>query len=86
MTTAFALAAFVAVLLVLTIRLRDDPRSVGLAPATRRMVVVRRVYETVVYERVVGAAAATARPMPATVSAPSMSIPAPVAPVATRTS
>jgi hypothetical protein len=83
---AFALAAFLVVLLALTIRLRDDPRSVGLAPAVPRIVVVRRVYETVVHERVVGAATATTPPMPATVSVSSMSIRAPVAAVATRAS
>jgi hypothetical protein len=72
--------AFLGVLIMLVIRLGDDPRSVGLAT------VVRRVSETVVNERIVGAAAATTPPVSATVSAWSVSTPAPVAPVATRTS
>ena len=85
-TASFALAAFLAVLAVLIAQLRDAPGSVGSAIAKPRIVIVRRVYETIVHERVIGAAAATTPAPPTTVSTSSVPASPPAAPVATRSS
>jgi len=83
-----ALAVFLALIVVLATQLRNDPRSVGLVSQKARVVIVRRVYETVVHERVIGATAATGAPA-TTVSTSSASVASPAlpaTPVTTRTS
>ena len=87
-TACIALAVFLTLLVVLATQLRNDPRSVGLASQKARVVIVRRVYETVVHERIIGATAATGAGA-TTVSSSSASVagPAtPATPVTTRTS
>ena len=86
-----ALATFLALVIVLAIQLRDHPGAAGLAAQKPRIVVVRRIYETTVHERIVAAAGAagatggggtTVSSSSANVSGP----PLPAAPVTTRTS
>ena len=87
-TACIALAVFLTLLVVLATQLRNDPRSVGLASQKARVVIVRRIYETVVHERIIGATAATGAGA-TTVSSSSASVagPAtPATPVTTRTS
>ena len=83
-----ALAVFLALVIVLAIQLRDHPGSVGLAAQKPRVVVVRRIYETTVHERIIAAAGATGAGG-TTVSSSSANVsgaPLPAAPVITRTS
>jgi hypothetical protein len=83
-----ALAAFLVLLVVLAMQLRDNPRAAGLVAQKARIVVVRRVYLTTVHERVIGAAGA-AGASGTTVSSSSASVsgsPIPTTPVRTRTS
>ncbi len=85
-TAVVAVAAFLAVLAVLALQLRSNPASVGLATQKPRVVILRRVYQTTVHERIVGGAGAggtTVQSSSASVVAPSA--PA-VAPVGTHTS
>jgi hypothetical protein len=87
-TACIALALFLALLVVLATQLRNDPRSVGLASQKARVVIVRRVYETVVHERIIGATAATGAAA-TTVSSSSASVAGPATPATpftTRTS
>jgi hypothetical protein len=77
-TGLVALAAFLVLLLVLTVRLRDSPLS-G-APVKSRTVIARRIYVTTVHERVVSVAAQRRAP---TSSVSTSSVPAPSAPVQT---
>jgi hypothetical protein len=87
-TACIALAVFLALIVVLATQLRNDPRSVGLASQKARVVIVRRVYETVVHERVIGAGAATGSGA-TTVSSSSANVASPAlpaTPVTTRTS
>jgi hypothetical protein len=51
-----ATAAFLAVLTVLALQLRANPASVGIATQKPRVVILRRVYQTTVRERIIGAA------------------------------
>ena len=51
-----AMAAFLGVLAVLALQLRANPASVGIATQKPRVVILRRVYETTVHERIIGAA------------------------------
>ena len=85
-TAAAAIAAFLAVLIVLALQLRSNPASVGLATQKPRVVILRRVYQTTVHERIVGGSGAggtTVRSSSASVAAPS----APAStPVSTHTS
>jgi hypothetical protein len=82
-----ALAAFLALVIVLAIQLRDHPGA-GLAAQKPRIVIVRRIYQTTVHERIIAAAGAgggggtTVSSSSANVSPP----PLPAAPVTTRTS
>lgn len=81
MTTAVvAVAAFLAVLTVLALQLRSDPASVGLATQKPRIVILRRVYETTVHERVVGGGGGgtTVHSSSASVAAPSATASPPV--------
>lgn len=86
-TAMVALAAFMVVLTLLAIQLRTNPASLGLVAARSRVVVVRRIYQTTVHERIIGA---TGSPGAATtVSSSSVGVsspPAAGAPVSTRTS
>lgn len=71
-----AVAAFMAVLALLAIQLRSNPRSLGLVTQRPRIVVVRRIYQTTVHERIIGASTGGGG---TTVSS---SVAAPVAPAA----
>jgi hypothetical protein len=71
-------------LIVLATQLRNDPTAAGLAAHKPRVVVVRRIYETIVHERIIGASGNGATTVSSS-SAVSAS-PLPAAPVATRTS
>ena len=51
-----ATAAFLAVLTVLALQLRANPASAGIATQKPRVVILRRVYQTTVHERIIGAA------------------------------
>ena len=86
-TATVALAGFMVVLTLLAMQLRNNPSSVGLATVTPRVVVVRRIYQTTVHERIIGATGAagtTVQRSIASVSGPAT--PIAVAPVTTRTS
>ena len=86
-TATVALAGFMVVLTVLAMQLRNNPGSVGLATVKPRVVVVRRIYQTTVHERIIGAtgvAGTTVQSSSASVSSPPT--PVAVAPVTTRTS
>ncbi len=67
-----AAAVFLAILALLALELRSNPRSVGIADRKPRVVVVRRVYETTVHERIIGASgpSGTVRHSAASVSTP----------------
>ena len=85
-----ALAAFLAVLAVLATQLRDDPRSVRAYGSVRpRVVLLRRIYQTVIRERVVtapgGAAGTTVSSSGASVSGAAPPAPGPSS-LATRSS
>ena len=81
-----ALAAFLVLLVVLTAALRQHPPALSLVSHKPRIVVVRRVYETVVHERVIGASGASG-PAATTTSSSSVASVAPLpTPVTTRTS
>ena len=86
-TAVVAVAAFLAVLIVLALQLRSDPASVGLATHKPRIVILRRIYQTTVHERVVGAGGGaggtTVHSSSASVAAPSAST---TPPVSTHTS
>ena len=84
-TVWVALAAFLVLLIVLATQLRNDPTAAGLAAQTPRVVVVRRIYETIVHERIIGASGKGGATTVSSSSAVSAS-PLPAAPVATRTS
>ena len=80
-TASVALAAFLALLAVLAVQLRSDPR---LMPQRGRVVVVRRIYVTTVRERIIGATATGGTTVSSSsVSAPSATV---AAPVSTRAS
>ena len=89
-----ALAAFLALVIVLAIQLRDHPGAAGLAAQKPRIVIVRRIYQTTVHERIIAAAGASAgggttAGAGTTTSSSSASVsgpPLPAAPVTTRTS
>lgn len=83
-TVSVALAVFLVLLIVLATQLRNDPKGAGLV-AQKRVVVVRRIYETVVHERVIGATGKGGATTVSSSSAVSAS-PLPATPVATRTS
>jgi hypothetical protein len=88
-TAMVALAGFMAILALLAIQLRNDPRSGGLVTVKPRVVILRRVYQTTVHERIVGASGpasggTTVQSSSASVSGPAT--PAAAAPVTTRTS
>ena len=83
-----ALAAFLALVIVLAIQLRDHPGAAGVAAQKPRIVIVRRIYQTTVHERIIAAAGATGGGG-TTVSSSSANVsgpPLPAAPVTTRTS
>lgn len=84
-TVSVALAAFLVLLIVLATQLRNDPSAAGLATQKPRVVVVRRIYETIVHERIIGASGKSGATTVSSSSAESAS-PLPAAPVATRTS
>jgi hypothetical protein len=87
-TASIALATFLALVIVLAIQLRNNPGAAGLASQKPRVVIVRRIYETTVHERVIaaggggGAGAATVSSSSASVSGAAL----PATPVVTRTS
>lgn len=82
-TAAAALALFLALLVVLAVRLREHPPAAAVHVAPR-VVIVRRVYETIVHERVIGA---TGPNRPTTISTSSVAVPgASATPVATHAS
>jgi hypothetical protein len=87
-TGLIALAAFLVLVLVLTVRLRDSPFT-GLTPVKPRIVLARRIHVTTVHKRVIGVARRAGAPA-ATVSTSSVSGPttrvANVARVGTRAS
>jgi hypothetical protein len=83
-----ALAAFLPLVIALAIQLRDHPGAAGLATQKARIVIVRRIYQTTVHERIIAAAGATGAGG-TTVSSSSANVsgpPLPAAPVTTRTS
>lgn len=81
-TALIAIAGFLAVLALLALQLRSNPSSVGLATQKPRVVILRRIYETTVHERVIGAATGTTVQRSTSVAAAA----APSAPVTTHTS
>ena len=83
-TASVALAAFLVLLIVLATQLRNNPTAAGLA-ARPKVVVVRRIYETTIHERIIGASGksgATTVSSSSPISAP----PLPATPVTTHTS
>jgi hypothetical protein len=84
-TVSVALAAFLVLLIVLATQLRNDRTAADLAAQKPRIVIVRRIYETIVHERIIGATGKGGATTVSSSSAVSAS-PLPAAPVATRTS
>lgn len=85
-TAIVAVAAFLAVLVVLALQLRSNPGAVGLTKQRPRVVIVRRIYQTTIHERIIGAGGGggtTIQSSQASVSGPAV---ASAAPVSTHTS
>jgi hypothetical protein len=86
-TAVVAVAGFLAVLTVLALQLRSNPASVGLATQKPRIVILRRVYQTTVHERVIGAGGGAVGTTVRSSSASVAPAPAPASPpVSTHTS
>jgi hypothetical protein len=80
-----ALAAFLAVLALLALQLRSNPVAAGLLKPRPRVVIVRRVYETTVHERVIGGSSVSPPIKTSTVTA-AAPVATAAAPVTTRVS
>ena len=83
-TVAVAIAGFLAVLTMLALQLRSNPSSVGIATQKPRVVILRRIYQTTVHERVIGATTGTTVQRSSSVTASAAT--AGTAPVTTHTS
>jgi hypothetical protein len=84
-TICAALGAFLVLLIVLASQLRSHPHGAGLGGQNVRVVLTRRIYETIVHERVIGAKGPSGAMTVSSSSAVSVSPPI-AARVRTRTS